>query len=119
MAIEEVNNKNGVYHVRETQREHRVSGVGRFVPPSTLGDIAKSLISQRTQREVAKEIGQPQPEVSRAVNNANLTVALKIIEHYAPDQIEGPLYFVPQSIDEKAHEEAKSPQQPIEKNDHE
>ena len=114
MAIEEVNHQNGVHHIKETQREHRTRR-GRFVPPSTLGDIAKSLISQRTQREVAEEIGIVQPEISRAVNNANLTVALKIIEHYAPDEIEGPLYFVPQSIDEKAHEEAKSPQQPTEK----
>ena len=105
MAIEKVNHRNGVYHVRETQREHRVNGVGRFVPPSEIAEVAKRLIAHKTQREVAEELGDSQQNISKAVNdNGKFYLALKIIAEYGPGQIEGPLYFVPEEIDDFAWE---------------
>ena len=108
MAIKEVQEKNGVRHVRETQREHRTSAdatnPGRYVPPSELAEVAGALTPGMTQTEIAGEVGEHQPTVHEALKGRNTAAALRIIEHYAPEKVEGPLYFVPNEVDDLAGE---------------
>lgn len=85
----------------ENQREFRSNELGgRFVPPSELAALASSLSSGMSQYEVADQVGIPQSRVSEAFNAKNIAAAIQIIEHFAPGLLEGPLYYVPEALDD-------------------
>lgn len=101
--IEHIETRNGVRHVRETQREFRTE-LGRFVPPTELPVLADALTVGLTQQQIADATGENQPRVSEALAGNNTAAALRIIVHYsaASDAVEEDLYFIPAELDEQA-----------------
>lgn len=62
----------------------------------TLGSASRIL----TPRKKARQIGILQPRVHEAINGKNVTVALQMIRHLSGAEVEGPLWFVPEAVDE-------------------
>lgn len=86
---------------REAKQEFRPSGMGgRFVPSSELSRIAFALMGGESQGEIARQMGIPQPRIHEAINGKNVTVALQMIRHLSGTEVDGPLWFVPESVDE-------------------
>jgi predicted transcriptional regulator len=91
---------------RESQREFRSNEFrGRFVPLSSLATLAFELTSGRTQQEIARDLGISQRAVSQALAGRHAKPLLAIIQHYSEAPVEGPLWFVPERVDEQVMEQ--------------
>lgn len=91
--------------VTQVPREHRTDS-GRFVPAEELANITRELIAHTSQSQAAGVLGLTPQAVSLALKGERPGTAVKIINHYAPGLLEGPLYYVPAALDEMLMEKS-------------
>ena len=60
-----------------------------------LGDAAAAVVGDRSTRQVAEEVGIPQPRVVEALKGRSNTNAVRILQHYAPGTSAVGFFFMP------------------------
>ncbi|NBB84799.1 MAG: hypothetical protein GVY12_01055 [Bacteroidetes bacterium] len=76
-----------------SDRRKPVDGV--MLHAEQLGEAAAAVIEDRSTRQVAEEVGIPQPRVVEALKGRSNTNAVRILQHYAPGTSEVAFFYMP------------------------